>query len=128
MDHPGLSVPAAVNILLAEALRMEEHPGIAFRTGPSGRRAVTINGPDVWEIIRAVRVTREAEKSASPKEIAEMVTEFSGVTPQQITAAIRYQAAYPEEIDGLIEAAEEADRAVVAAGGPSTGAGEVDRP
>ncbi|MET8140108.1 hypothetical protein ABZU32_07355 [Sphaerisporangium sp. NPDC005288] len=108
MEHPGLSVSAAVNLLVAEALRMEEHPGVLFRSGPSGRRAVTVNGPDVWEIIQAVKTTRAADTDASAQEIIEMVSEHSGTTPQQITTAIRYWSAYPEEIDEQIEAAEHA--------------------
>ena len=31
-----------------EGLRMEAHPGIVFRNGPSGRRAGLAAGPDVW--------------------------------------------------------------------------------
>ena len=28
---------------------MEDHPGIAFRDGPTGRRAALAAGPDIWE-------------------------------------------------------------------------------
>ena len=34
---------------------MAEHPGIVFRDGPTRRRAAVAGGPDVWEIIRAVK-------------------------------------------------------------------------
>ncbi|GII80658.1 hypothetical protein Sru01_56400 [Sphaerisporangium rufum] len=111
MDHPGLSVSAAVNLLVAEALRMEEHPGIFFRSGPAGRRAVTAGGPDVWELVRAVKTTRAADQEAAPDEIVEMVSEHSGVTVGQVRAAVGYWSAYPEEIDQQIEAAEQAARA-----------------
>jgi hypothetical protein len=37
---------------------MEEHPGIAFRDGPSGRRAALAGGPDVWEAIVTLLVPR----------------------------------------------------------------------
>lgn len=30
---------------------MEAHPGIVFRDGPSGRRAGTAAGPDVWAVV-----------------------------------------------------------------------------
>ena len=36
-----------------EGLRMEAHPGIVFRNGPSGRRAGLAAGPDVWEVVWA---------------------------------------------------------------------------
>jgi len=40
---------------------MKEHPGVVFREGPSGRRAVLIGGPDVWEVVRVVKSARAAE-------------------------------------------------------------------
>ncbi len=36
---------------------MEEHPGIAFRDGPVGRRAALAGGPDVWEVIETLQNT-----------------------------------------------------------------------
>jgi hypothetical protein len=41
--------------LIDEGLRMEEFPGIVFRSGPAGRRAGLVDGPDVWEIVRDVK-------------------------------------------------------------------------
>ena len=32
-----------------EGTRMDEHPGIVFRGGPTGPRAALAGGPDVWE-------------------------------------------------------------------------------
>jgi hypothetical protein len=37
--NPGMPLSAAANRLVAEALRMAEHPAIIFRSGPTGRRA-----------------------------------------------------------------------------------------
>ena len=34
-----------------EGTRMDEHPGIVFRGGPTGRRAALAGGPDVWEVM-----------------------------------------------------------------------------
>jgi hypothetical protein len=109
-EHPGLSVSAAVNLLITEALRMEEHPGVLFRTGPTGRRAVIVGGPDVWEIIRAVKETRAAEPGAAPDEIVNMVAEYSGLPQQQVRTAIRYWSAHPDEVDAQIAAAYTAAR------------------
>ena len=44
-----------------EALRTEEHPGITFRAGPTGRRAGLVGGPDVWEVIDTLLIVRDAE-------------------------------------------------------------------
>ena len=33
---------------IGEGMRLDRHPGIVFRDGPAGRRAVVIGGPDVW--------------------------------------------------------------------------------
>jgi hypothetical protein len=37
--------------LIDEGLRMEEFPGVVFRSGPTGRRASLLGGPDVWEVV-----------------------------------------------------------------------------
>jgi uncharacterized protein (DUF433 family) len=108
MEHPGLSVSAAVNLLITEALRMEEHPGVLFRTGPSGRRAVIVGGPDVWEVIRAIKVARAIEADATADEIVTMTAEYSGLPQHQVRTAIRYWSDYPDEIDAQITAADAA--------------------
>ena len=51
----GQSRSAVARQLLEEGLRMEQHPRIVFRSGPGGRRAGLIDGPDVSEIVSAVR-------------------------------------------------------------------------
>ncbi|AWS44996.1 hypothetical protein [Streptosporangium sp. 'caverna'] len=108
MEHPGLSVSAAANLLITEALRMEEHPGVLFRTGPSGRRAVIVGGPDVWEVIRAIKVARATEADATADEIVVMTAEYSGLPQHQVRTAIRYWSDYPDEIDAQITAADAA--------------------
>jgi hypothetical protein len=59
--NPGMSLSSAANRLVDEAMRMAEHPGVIFRTGPTGRRAALAGGPDVWEVIRAVKSAHAAE-------------------------------------------------------------------
>src|ERR1017187_7900035 len=59
--NPGMSLSSAANRLVDEALRTNEHPGIVFRPGPSGRRAALAGGPDVWEIVRAVKSAHAGE-------------------------------------------------------------------
>lgn len=105
----GLSLSAAANMLVDEGLRMMEHPGVIFRTGPTGRRAGLAAGPDVWEIVRAVRSARAAEPDLGERELLAMVAENSGVPVRLIRVATGYWAAYPEEIDAEVAAADAAE-------------------
>ena len=76
---------------LEEGLRMDEHPGIGFVDGPAGRRAVLVGtGLDVWEVIGIVKANRgSAAASARYLEMPEA----------RIRHAVRYYAAFPDEID-----------------------------
>src|SRR6202043_4196591 len=74
-------IHSASNRLVDEALRMHEHPLIAFKDGPAGRRARLVGGPDVWEVIGAVRSVREAEPALAGDEVLAVVAETSG-TPE----------------------------------------------
>lgn len=113
--HDGMSLSSAVNHLVDEALRIEEHPGITFRPGPTGRRAGLIGGPDVWEVVRAIKSARAAEPELRETEILQLVSDNSGVPVRLIKVAIHYWASYPDEIDTWIAAADEAeDRAEAA--------------
>jgi uncharacterized protein (DUF433 family) len=92
--------------LLDEGLRMAEHPGIVFRDGPVGRRAALAGGPDVWEVIGALRSSEEKGEAA----IAALI-DLGVVTRAQIEAAVRYYGDYQDEIDGRIrQNLETADR------------------
>jgi hypothetical protein len=106
----GLSLSAAANMLVDEGLRMMEHPGVLFRPGPTGRRAGLAAGPDVWEVVRAVRSARAAEPELSEQELLAMLAENTGVPVRMIRVATGYWAAYPEEIDAEIAAADAAEQ------------------
>ncbi len=109
--NPGMSLSSAANRLVDEALRINEHPGITFRPGPTGRRAAVAAGPDVWEIVRAVRSARRAEPSFGEDDLLAMLAENTGVGIAQLRTAVRYWAAYPQDIDAEIEAADAAEDA-----------------
>lgn len=47
---------------MAEGLDTLHHPGIVYRDGPTGRRAALAMGPDVWEIVSALRHTKGAQE------------------------------------------------------------------
>ena len=80
-----------------EGVRRDEHPMITFRDGPTGRRASLLNGPDVWEV--AMWVT-DLGTEANPVVVLE---QESALTRAQLDAALRYRAAYPDEIDARID-------------------------
>lgn len=109
--NPGLSLSSAANRLVDEALRMTEHPGIIFRPGPTGRRAALSAGPDIWEVIRAVKSARAAEPGLHDDDLLNLVSGNTGIAPRLIGTAVRYWAAYPAEIDAEIIVAETAEEA-----------------
>jgi hypothetical protein len=109
--NPGMSLSSAANRLVDEALRMSEHPGIVFRPGPTGRRAGLVAGPDVWEVVRAVKSARAHEPDLAEDDLLTLVAENTGIPVHLIRAAVRYWASYPGDIDAEITAAEAAEEA-----------------
>jgi hypothetical protein len=109
--NPGMSLSSAVNRLVDEALRMSEHPGIVFRAGPTGRRAALATGPDIWEIVRAIKSARAAEPDLSEDDILALVADNTDIALRPLRVAIRYWASYPEEIDAEIATAHVAEDA-----------------
>lgn len=78
---------------------MEDHPGVVFRDGVTGRRAVLIGGPDVREVIRSVRSARVGEPHLDADSLVDLIETNSGVSARLIETAIRYWSAFPDEID-----------------------------
>jgi hypothetical protein len=83
--------------LIDEGLRMEDHPGIAFRDGSSGRRAALAGGPDVWEVIETLHGT-----GLSGDEAVTATAKWGNLTPAQVRTAVRYYAEYRDEVDERI--------------------------
>jgi len=100
--HPGSSGSSAANRFVDEALRMDEHPGVLFRDGRTGRRAVLVGGPDVREVIRAVRSARAVEPELDATAVLALVATNTGVPGRLVDTAIRYWSSYPDEIDAWI--------------------------
>lgn len=84
---------------------MREHLLIVFRDGPAGRRARLVAGPDVWEIVGAVRSAREAEPTLNGSEVIDLVAETSGLEVVEIRAALDYWGDYPDEVEVFLEQA-----------------------
>jgi hypothetical protein len=80
-----------------EGVRRDEHPLITFRDGPTGRRAGLVWGPDVWEVVMWV------DDLAGEADPVGVLAGESTLTRAQVDAAMRYRAAYPEEVDARIE-------------------------
>jgi uncharacterized protein (DUF433 family) len=80
---------------------MDAHPGIVFRGGPAGHRAALAGGPDVWEVIKAVKSLGGGDEGIAS------AAEWLSLTPGQIRAAVHYYADYRDEIDDWIRRADE---------------------
>jgi len=113
--HPGSSGSSVANRFVDEALRMDEHPGVLFRDGRTGRRAVLVGGPDVREVIRAVKSARAAESDLDAAGIVSLVETNTGAPTRLIHTAIRYWSAYPDEIDSWIADVDELEAGAVSA-------------
>jgi hypothetical protein len=79
-----------------EGSRLEEHPFIVFRDGPTGRRAGLVGGPDVWEVAMWLD-----DLSGEKNSIGVLAAE-TGISRSHIEAVVRYRAAYSEEIEAHI--------------------------
>lgn len=90
--------------IIDEGLRMEQFPGIMFRSGPTGRRAGVIAGPDVWEIVRDVR----GASSEGVEDPISAVSAVTGLDRSKVELAVRYYGAYPDEVDERIRLNEQA--------------------
>jgi hypothetical protein len=104
--------PSALAVrLIDEGLRMAAHPGIAFHDSLAhGRVAAVVGGPDVAEVVD-VLTGLAATGEARLLEAAAWL----GLHTTQVRAAIRYYAAFPDDIDAELalrrtEAAEQRAR------------------
>ena len=93
-----------------EGTRMDEHPGIVFRGGPTGRRAALAGGPDLWEVLTTLKSGK-----ARGEEAISATADLLSLTDSQVRTAVRYYGAFPEEVeDRIARNAEEADEAEAA--------------
>jgi hypothetical protein len=99
---PGATPSGLAQRLVDEGLRMAEHPGILFKDGPSGRRAALLLGPDVWEVVKALKEVDERSEAA-----VAAVAELLNLTCEQVRTALRYYADHEYEIEAEIALAEE---------------------
>ena len=114
-ERLGQSKARVAERLIEEGLRVEEFPGIVFRSGPTGRRAGIAGGPDVWEIVRDLKGVT-AEGAGDP--IA-AVARVSGLDRAVVELAASYYAAYPDDIEERIRINEQAAERLRRVLGPS---------
>lgn len=97
MRRTGEPITRLAQRYIDEGMRLDRHPGIAFRDGPAGRRAVVAGGPDVWEIVVAARNAPERGE-----KVIDSLAERLGVPPERIRVGVRYYAEHPDEVDRFV--------------------------
>ncbi len=91
----GATQAALAERYIDEGMRVDEHPGIYFRDGGSGRRpAVLGTRLDVAQVIETLR-----QNESSIEETAA----YLDLVAAQVELAVRYYAAYRDEVDEWIE-------------------------
>jgi len=94
---------ALVSRLLEQGLSALAHPGIVYRPGPSGWRAGIAGGPDVDEVVRAIR------SGGASGDKAVLATAASlGIDARLVRLAIDYAAEHLDEIEARLRENEEA--------------------
>lgn len=93
------SASALAEELIDEGLRTRRHPLIAFRDGPTGRRAALVAGPDVWEVVAGL----VGGDVATGKRVQRAVEVF-GLRSDQVDAVLAYYAEFTNEIDARVDA------------------------
>ena len=105
IQSTGRKRPELIARYVDEGMRMEDHPGIVFRSGPAGRRAALAAGPDVWEIIRVVRNVEGSGEAAVTQ-----AAEWLRLAREQVDIAVRYYSEYPDDVDRWIDRVDEEAR------------------
>lgn len=99
-----VAVSTLAERLIDEGLRMEAHPSVVYRDGPSGRRPALVAGPEVADVIGAMIDVDERRSRAA---------QLLNITEASVDAALAYYADYTTEIDaelsGRAQAAEAAE-------------------
>lgn len=106
----GVTERLLLERLVTEGLDGLHYPGIVYRGGPTGRRAALAVGPDVWEVVSALRHT-----SGGDEERVQVLAEQFELHPRHIRTALDFAADHRADIDRQVaenEAAAERARQV----------------
>jgi hypothetical protein len=94
--------------LIDEGLRAAAHPGIVFRSTPTGGRVAAVaDGPDVAEIVRIVR----GLESRGDERVGEAARWFD-LPEHKVRLAIGYYAEFTPEIDEELRLRADAEQRV----------------
>jgi CubicO group peptidase (beta-lactamase class C family) len=99
----GVAETALVTRLLEQGLSTIRHPGVVFRPGPSGWRAALAGGPDVDEVVRALRSGGATGDDAVAATAADL-----GIDARLVRIAVDYAAEHLEEIEARLRDNDEA--------------------
>lgn len=99
----GVTERALLERLVSEGIDTVEHPGVIYRDGPTGRRAALAVGPDIWEVVSALRHTE-----GTPDERVAALAEQFDLHPRHIRIAIDFAATHRRDIDAEVAANDEA--------------------
>ena len=99
----GTTVTELIERFAREGLASAAHPGVVFKPGPAGRRAALAGGPDVWEVVAALR-----DNTGSESERVAAVAEQLGLHERQVLLALEYAASDRAEIEARVAANDEA--------------------
>ncbi|MDE0066267.1 MAG: hypothetical protein OXN44_05250 [Acidimicrobiaceae bacterium] len=92
-----VAISALAEQLIDEGLRMEAHPGVMFREGPTGRRAVLVGGPEVADVIASM-IGGDVPVADRRARTAELM----GLSLPMVDASLAYYADHTEEVDAEI--------------------------
>jgi hypothetical protein len=92
------AVTTLVISLVDEGLKTRRFPGIVYRDGAAGRRAGLHDGPDVWEIVRDIRLAGGRGQARIRR-----VADDAALSEADVRLAIDFYTAFPDEIDQRIE-------------------------
>jgi len=98
-DELGAPQAALAERYIEEGMRIDEHPGIYFRDGGSGRRPALLGTR--LDVAQVVETLRQNENSV------EETADYLDISPAHVEAALRYYAAYRDEVDKWIEQSRE---------------------
>jgi hypothetical protein len=93
----GVAMSPLAEELIEEGLRMREHPQIAFRDGPTGRRPVLLAGPEVIDVVGAI-----VGGDVSPADRRARAAELMAIPLSAVDAALGYYAAHTAEVDAAL--------------------------
>ena len=99
----GVAETTLVTRLLGQGLSAIQHPGVVFRPGPSGWRAGLAGGPDVDEVIRALRSTGATGDRAVAAAAADL-----DIDARLVRIAVDYAAEHLDEVESRLRTNEEA--------------------